>query len=156
LIFTERLPAGLRADAIITPAGLGWTCDFTPPVTGPQTIVCQTDYYMTNPLPVGGRTQSLAVRTTVLTEGSIVNGLTVGYSDENYDDRDLINNTVYTGGTAGDGPRIADLTIAKRVTSTGPYVSGDPVSFAIEIINTGPSEALDVVVLDRLQDLYFA
>ncbi|MBJ2151578.1 SdrD B-like domain-containing protein [Paracoccus sp. IB05] len=156
LIFTEHLPAGLRADAIVTPAGLGWSCDFTPPATGPRTIICQTDYYMTHPLPVGGRTQALAVRTTVLAEGNISNGLTVGFNGENYGDRDLSNNTVYTGGTAGEGPRIADLSLRKQVTSTGPYVSGDPVSFAIEIINSGSAGAEDVVLLDRLQDLYFA
>ncbi|WP_283180052.1 SdrD B-like domain-containing protein [Gemmobacter sp. 24YEA27] len=156
LIFTDHLPAGLRLDEVVVPAGSNWTCNVTPPVAGPADITCYTDDYATTGLPVGGQTPQLNIRTTVLEEGNLTNGLTVGYSGQEFDDRDLSNNTTSTGVGSGEGPQISDLRIEKTVTSTGPYVSGDPVSFRIEIINPGNTAAESVVVTDRLADLYFA
>lgn len=152
---TEHVPAGLRVTNIATPAG--WNCAFSAPVDGPADIQCQTDNYTTAaPLAVGQQTPRLTVTTEVLAEGSLSNGLTVSDQNPNFADGDLSNNRIYSGVTSGQGPDIADLTVLKTVTSSGPYNSGDPVSFAVEIVNAGPRTAQTVRMVDRLEDLYFA
>ena len=64
-------------------------------------------------------------------------------------DPDLANNVASV--TAGV-VTVADLSVDKRVVTSGPYVAGDatPTVYEIEVINDGPSDAAAVVVADQL------
>ena len=163
LILTDHLPEGLSATGYGFPADQGWNClpaaSPTSPVVGPQDIVCTTDRFTgASPLAIGQESGAVRIQALVTQEGPITNSLTVSDENATYSDGDLSNNTITNGVTSGDDNEIgtADLSVRKSVTSSGPYDSGDPVTFEVEISNAGPGAAQTVRMVDRLEDLYFA
>lgn len=163
LILTDHLPEGLSATGYGFPADQGWNClpaaSPTSPVVGPQDIVCTTDRFTgASPLAIGQESGAVRIQALVTQEGPITNSLTVSDENATYPDGDLSNNTITNGVTSGDDNEIgtADLSVRKSVTSGESYVSGDPVTFEVEISNAGPGAAQTVRMVDRLEDLYFA
>lgn len=151
----DHLPAGLELTGLNAPAG--WSCS---PLsgTGPMDISCTSAHYTeAAPLAVGARTPAITLTTKVLTGGALSNALTVDLHDPNYDDRDLTNNKTSSGVNAGDDitVAVANLRLTKTVAAPGPHPSGTPVAFTVTVFNEGDGLAEDVIITDRLNDLYF-
>lgn len=157
LTITDHLPEGLTMKAITAPAD--WICS-PASAEGPVDIVCTTNQYTeTNPLRPGATTPNIVLTAEATEALSFKNGMTVsypGYNDKTNPghDVDIDNNTVYVGGTAGEGPTLSDLEIKKTIISpSATVVAGEEIEFALEIINKGQSVATDIVINDRLQDI---
>jgi uncharacterized repeat protein (TIGR01451 family)/CSLREA domain-containing protein len=61
-----------------------------------------------------------------------------------------INDNSGTGTITNDDVLIADLSVAKAVVGTGPFVVGQNATFTITVNNAGPGSAANVHVLDTL------
>lgn len=157
MTITDHVPEGLTITAANLPAG--WFCDEALPLAGTSDLNCWTENYTpASPLGPGQSTPIITLTAEVTGMGSISNGMTVSYPgyDQPGGDIDLSNNTTTSGVTSADSSNWADVSVIKQQltpTSGTPIDSGDPLSFSIEIINSGPVAALNVVLDDRLQDV---
>jgi len=155
LTITDLLPEGLAAQAVNAPAG--WICSPLP-VVGPAPLECYTDNYVTSPLGVGQSTPTITVTAEVTQEGTFRNGMVVSFDDYLNRDGAPGDNTVYGGElTSADNTKWADLSVAKTILSPAgspvSLVSGDEITFRIEIVNAGPGIAEDVRLVDELADI---
>jgi uncharacterized repeat protein (TIGR01451 family) len=103
----------------------------------------------TIPSLANGGSESITVTATIDSSGAFDNATTVS-ADET--DPDTTNNDDNTGngGTAGTS---ADMQVVKNLTSTGPYVAGDTVTYSITVTNNGPDTANNVQVTDTPTNL---
>ncbi len=157
MTITDHIPEGLTITAADLPPG--WFCDDVLPLAGSANLNCWTDNYTpTSPLGPTQSTPPIVLTALVTGTGSISNGMTVSYPgyDQAGGDIDLSNNTTSTGVTSANSDNWADISVIKQQLTPTPgdlIVSGDPLSFSIEIINAGPVPALNVVLDDRLHDV---
>ncbi|KAA3650133.1 MAG: DUF11 domain-containing protein [Proteobacteria bacterium] len=96
-----------------------------------------------------GGSEIIAVTATINSSGAFDNAATVSANET---DPNTGNNTDNTGngGTAGAS---ADMQVVKNLTSTGPYVAGDTVTYSITVTNNGPDTANNVQVTDTPTNL---
>ncbi|HEY8577175.1 MAG TPA: SdrD B-like domain-containing protein [Devosia sp.] len=155
LTITDHLPAGLTLTAASVPSG--WSCSQVLPLVGGPGVdfTCTTNIYTaSSPLAPTQQTDAIVLTTEVTAAGSISNGMTVSFPNwDQGEDAEPSNNTTNSGLTSADGPNWADISVSKTVTSATTVNSGEPVTFEIEIVNTGPAQALNVVLDDRLNDI---
>lgn len=155
LTITDHLPAGLTLTGAALPSG--WSClPALPLVGGPGVdFTCSTAIYTTiSPLAPAQQTDVIVLTAQVTAAGSISNGMTVSFP--NYDAGGDVapgNNSTGSGLTTADGPNWADVSVVKTITAPPTINSGDAVTFDIEIVNSGPASALNVVLDDRLNDI---
>lgn len=137
-VVTDTLPNTVDWSTVAT-SGAGWTCD---PVTGGGVLVCT---WSTSALAVAGSTSTLTVSATVLptVTGNVDNTATVAHSTP---DPDPDNNTDDTSDPVNTS---ADLSLSKSTVSVDIPANGTG-RFRVEVENSGPSDALDVVVHDTL------
>lgn len=135
---TDTLPATLDWASIST-SGVGWACN---PVTLAGDLVCT---WSTATLLVGASLPTLTVEATILSDvtSTIDNTATVVHPTP---DPDPGNNTDTTSDPVGTN---ADLALVKTTTSLDIPAAGTG-TFRVDIVNNGPSDALDVTVLDQL------
>ena len=153
LTITDLLPDGLTINAVAAPGG--WTCSPLP-VVGPGTLECYTDDYVETPLGVGESTPVITVTAEVTQEGTFRNGMRVSFDDYGNRDGEPGDNTVLTGElTSAAGTKWADLSVDKTIVApvSGSLISGDEITFRIEIVNSGPAVAEDVRLVDELADI---
>ena len=152
LTITDHLPEGM--ELIDANASAGWSCS-PASVTGKADVVCKTNQYTKdNPLGVGAYSAPLKLKVKMTQSGTFSNGMTVSLPDD-VEDINLKNNTIYIGGNAGskDDKTLADLAVKKSVIGTADVKAGEKIEFAIEIINYGDAEALNVEMDDRIENI---
>ena len=155
LTITDHLPAGLTLTGAALPNG--WSClPALPLVGGPGVdFTCSTAIYTpASPLAPTQQTDVIVLTAEVTAAGSISNGMTVSFPNYNAGgDVEPGNNSTSSGLTTADGPNWADVSVVKTMTAPPTINSGDAVTFEIEIVNSGPASALNVVLDDRLNDI---
>lgn len=102
-------------------------------------------------------------RTFALVSGSAIDGGDCSSSAfPNNDQRFYVNASTGTravgsacdvGAYEKDAVAAADVSINKSLTTAGPYVSGDSISYSIVVFNAGPAPASNVHVTDTPTDL---
>ena len=142
---TDTLPAEVDPSTLELLSGADWSVVGGAPVGGVVTFA-----YDGTDLGVDDVTSTLRfrvqVRSDLLTEDPIVNEATVNPTtpdpvDPNNDD----------DAPVGHGTALADLSLAKSLASDD-LVAGERGRYRIEVENTGPSYAVDVVVTDSLPE----
>jgi uncharacterized repeat protein (TIGR01451 family) len=96
-----------------------------------------------------GASASITVAATINAPGAFDNSVTVAATEP---DSNSANNTDNTGngGTAG---AVANVSIVKTLTTVGPYVHGQVVTYTLDVANAGPSTATNVNVTDTPTNL---
>lgn len=131
--FVDTLPQGV---SVADPVDLaGTTCAINKVRTSPGSV----SYASGASIPPGGCIISVKVTATV--GGRHVNQLAVGVLQTN------------GGGNGNSAEAIllvdpVDLAITKTLSTLGPFVAGQIVSFSLEAINNGPDPATGVVITD--------
>ncbi|HYH08247.1 MAG TPA: DUF11 domain-containing protein [Thermoanaerobaculia bacterium] len=92
-------------------------------------------------------TVSITVTGTIAAAGAFTNSATAT-PDET--DPTPANNTDDDGSSTGSS---ADVSVVKTLTSVGPFLAGDTVSFTIAVANDGPSTATNIQVTDTPSNL---
>lgn len=152
LTITDHLPEGM--ELIGADTSTGWSCS-PASVTGKADVICTTNQYTKdNPLGVGAYSAPLKLKVKMTKSGTFSNGMTVSLPDD-VEDINLDNNTIYIGGNAGskDDSTLADLAVKKSVIGSANVKAGEKIEFAIEIINYGDAEALQVEMDDRIENI---
>ena len=145
LTITDHLPEGLTLTAINIPAG--WQCSPSPEIAGPKDIVCTTDKYTAaNPLRPGNYTDTITLTTKVTGTGKITNGMTV--SGEGVED-----GTSSSVVESADDRNWADIKVKKSIIGSNQIISGEAITFKVEVSNEGPATATNVVLDDRVNDI---
>ncbi len=150
--------AGLAITAVDAPDD--WTCvsstsgsspSDTDPIVNPDTLVCTTEKYETAPLGIGQWTDTITVTALVTEEGDLDNQMEVEFESE---DADPTNNTADAGDlTSANEGNWADVYVTKTVVGDDTVVSGDEITFRIEIVNAGDAVAEDVRLVDQLTEI---
>ncbi len=135
---TDTLPSELDWDTVVA-TGTDWACD---PVTAGGVLVCR---WSEAALAVTSSTPTLTVAATILTSatGTIDNTATVAHPTP---DTDPDNNTDDDSDPINTD---ADLALVKS-TVTSDIPANGTGRYRIELVNNGPSDALNVVVDDTL------
>lgn len=164
IVVKDKLPAGLTATSA---SGTDWTC--TPTAGAAVEITCTRSSTATA-LTAGATAALITVTATVddSATGSVVNIAQVNPSPADAGKPELIplgGNGGYEDGSPSTGsnnddsraftvgaPPTIDLTLAKTITSTGPYSAGlSTVTYQLLASNLGPSTAqAAIVVKDKL------
>ncbi|HQZ12725.1 MAG TPA: SdrD B-like domain-containing protein [Devosia sp.] len=156
LTITDRLPAGLTLVSANVPTG--WTCGPALPLVGGPSVEfsCTTEMYAPgSELEPGESTDTIELTTAVTASGAISNEMLVWFDDYTNDDALPGNNTTSAGASSADPLNWSDLSVRKTLVAplSGELAAGEQVTFEIEIANSGPSPALNVVLDDRLSDI---
>ena len=93
-------------------------------------------------IAAGGQV-AITVTGVIQAEGAFGNTATANTSDQV--DPNPGNNT---GGDTGSTTPVADVSVTKTLTTAGPYIAGQTVSFDIIVSNAGPATATNVQVTD--------
>ena len=134
---TDTLPDGLSFDSA---DGDGWTCDYAPVR---RTVTCTRDG-----LDAETDAPDITLRVTVDPDvvGEVVNPADV---NSDVDDPDLSNN--HAEDPVDVGVEV-NLSLTKTLDTPTPVLAGTEVTFTLQAKNTGPSDAVDVLVTDTLGD----
>jgi len=138
IVVTDSVPTGLRATGA---SGDGWSCE----------INAGTDVRCTRPGPLAAGA----------TAPRIVLGVDVGLDALNLDDdTGLVTNTASVtavtpdpdpGNSSDDEPtpvrRVSDMSIAKSLDTTTPFVPGTDLRYLVTVTNLGPSPARGAVTV---------
>jgi uncharacterized repeat protein (TIGR01451 family) len=137
VVVTDQLPAGFT---FVSSAGAG---SYTPG-TGVWTV---------GAIAVGASATRTIVA-TVNAAGPYVNNAEVTAADQNDPDSTPGDGGGDDFGTATVSPSVsADVAVVKTLTTPGPYIVGQAVSFNIVVSNNGPSPASNVAVADAPTNL---
>ncbi|HYI09787.1 MAG TPA: DUF11 domain-containing protein, partial [Thermoanaerobaculia bacterium] len=139
VVMTDTLPASLLFQSLTIPTG--FTCT-TPAAGTTGTITCNAATL------ANGATATFQLTVRVAgnaTSGSVTNSASVSGANSDPDGGD----TTDPAPPVGLGPGSADLSIVKMTTSTT-AVTGSIVNYTIDVTNSGPSQATNVVVTDTL------
>jgi len=93
--------------------------------------------------------ETITVTATINSSGAFDNATSVSANETDPDSSNNIDNTG-NGGSAGTS---ADMQVVKTLTSTGPYIAGDTVTYNITVTNNGPDTANNVQVTDTPTNL---
>ncbi len=96
-----------------------------------------------------GANVTINVTATINAAGSFDNTATVSATEP---DPNSGNNTDNTG-NGGTAAASADVSLVKTLTTTGPFTSGQTISYTIVVANAGPSTATNVQVTDTPTNL---
>ena len=99
------------------------------------------------PAMAAGNTRTFTVTATIDSAGAFSNTATANGSDF---DPNPLNNTDTQGGVAAAS---ADVSIVKTLTTAGPFVTGQSISYTIQVSNAGPSAATNIQVTDTPTNL---
>ncbi len=139
LTTTIDLPAGVSAPASFSDGG--WSC-----TTSGQSVSC----IYPSALAIGTSTLfNVPVTPDDTTVGTTPGPFTVTVAAVT-DEEDLSNNGPLTLTPSVAVGRDAQLTVVKSVDEENPLI-GDTVTFTVQITNSGPSGAVDVVITDVVQ-----
>ncbi|MEJ5055186.1 T9SS type B sorting domain-containing protein [Sphingobacterium sp. MYb382] len=134
----EKLPAALENVRFTSTEG---TYDFAK-----STFTLNKDF-------VKGETITLVVNAKVKSsteEGHVLNNTVTVSTPEGVEDEDLTNNDA---DAIAKVTRISDVKVEKTTTRMAPYI-GMETNFTITVTNNGPSDASEVVVLEKLRSGY--
>jgi len=96
-----------------------------------------------------GANATLTVTATITVAGTFDNSATVSATEP---DPVPGNNTDSTGNGGTSSPAV-DVSIVKTLTSSGPFVAGQNVSYTLFVANAGPSTATSVQITDTPSNL---
>jgi SdrD B-like domain/Domain of unknown function DUF11/Domain of unknown function (DUF5979)/IPTL-CTERM motif len=170
IVVKDCVPTGLTS---ATASGTGWTCSTAagPTVVGSLTcsavITCTRDAG-TGVLTASGATATAAPISVTATVAAGATGALVNYAQVNPATNETLlesnvlgttnggyetgapgtdsNNDASASLTASPAPTI-DLTVAKTITSVGPYIAGSTVAYSISASNLGPASAQERIVV---------
>jgi uncharacterized repeat protein (TIGR01451 family) len=128
VILTDDLPAEVTLDTVIPSQG---TCTAVDPVTCDLGII----------LDGGSATVAIEVTVDAAADGMVSNTATVSADQP---DPDLLNNTGATDVLAG----LRDLQLSKTVSDPVLYAPGGPVTYTLEVQNTGTDPMSGVSITD--------
>lgn len=148
---TDTLPAGLTVNGYTLN---GWSCTPAAPVVGPASIACSRTYTAGSPLGIGATTPAAVLNTTATAPGTLNNSVNViadscNLGAGNCGDGDVANYAV----TATIGVDSADIRLIKTVGGPDPVAAGEVLTYALEVVNAGPSTSADIVLTDTFNTL---
>jgi hypothetical protein len=170
IVVKDCVPTGLTGASA---SGTGWTCSTAagPTVVGALTcsaVITCTRNAGTGVLTATGATATASPITVTATVAAGATGTLVNYAQVNpaanetllesnvlgtanggYETGDAAvgsNNDASASLTAAPAPTI-DLTIAKTITSVGPYIAGSTVNYSISASNVGAASAQERIVV---------
>jgi uncharacterized repeat protein (TIGR01451 family) len=158
LVITENIPTGLTVTGITLN---GWSCDQSPIIAGPATLLCQRTYSSGSPLAAGANTPALSLTVEATTTGLLSNTATIATPNCNLgagqcNDGDLARYNV----TASINAASADISLTKTVTDPVQVPvpvsvpAGDILTYSLEVINNdSATTSTHVVLSDRLSNL---
>jgi large repetitive protein len=101
------------------------------------------------PIMVIGNTRVITVTATINAVGAFDNSASANGNDF---DPNTANNTDNTG-NGGVAVAAADVSIVKTLTTAGPFVQGQSLTYTLVVANAGPSTATNIQVTDTPTDL---
>lgn len=151
VVLTDNLPTGVTVTRY--PSN-NWTClPAAPVVGGPGVVItCTRVYTAAAPLAPGERTPNAVLQFVATQAGTISNSMTVSSPDANIPDNNPTNDTVTFDIGSEEETDSADVS-ALKTASLPSVAAGEIQTFAIEMVNTGPSTAVDVRMNDTIRDL---
>jgi uncharacterized repeat protein (TIGR01451 family) len=158
LTLTDNLPAGLQVTNIVPPAGFTCTPNGGFPVNGPATITCTSSNVA---LALNATTPAITVDAKATVTGTnLTNHMCVSGASGPID-TNAGNNCIDVGLTAQPPAQQADVSVLKRVIGLGDsaanrQVAGSPIVWDLEVVNTGPDVATNVLVTDVLNNVFNA
>jgi len=96
-----------------------------------------------------GANTTITVTATISAPGAFDNSATVSATES---DPNIANNTDNTG-NGGTAAASADVSIVKTLTTAGPFVHGQSISYSLLVANAGPSTGTNVQVSDTPTNL---
>lgn len=170
VILTDTLPAGVTLNSI--GATNGYACTLTAggaPATAPITVTaanqpvilrCEQTYTAANAVEPNLSTANsdrVFYNVTIDEVGDIDNTMVVSTANSNVANDNIANNTITYEVDASDAGESADVSAVKRaenvLTNPPNAVAGQPYTFQLEILNSGPATAERVRVRDTVRDL---
>jgi uncharacterized repeat protein (TIGR01451 family) len=153
---TDTLPEGMEVIGYV--ATNGWTC--TPPSASPTSpatsVTCVRNYPSSAPLAVGATTPPVILLVRVAEDypggSAVMNRLDVTHLNPAYTETYAADNRIDVGVGVAPPADTANLSVRKTVSPSA-VPAGDILTFNIEIVNAGPSEATDVTVSDAFTAL---
>ncbi len=103
----------------------------------------------TIPSLASGANTTITVTATITAAGAFDNSATVSATET---DPNLTNNTDNTG-NGGTATLSADVAVVKTLTTAGPYVHGQSITYNLAVTNNGPSTATNVQITDTPTNL---
>jgi uncharacterized repeat protein (TIGR01451 family) len=156
IVVHDKLPAGLQ---YVSATGTDWTC-----TNAGQDITCTRSSTATELASGGGAADKITVTATVAASatGTLTNQAYVAPAADEYIAESNVANGFEDGDPANGSnndasatltvtPLPIDLTLAKTLTSAGPYAAGSTATFNLRASNRGPGLAqAGIVVHDTL------
>jgi len=103
----------------------------------------------TIPSLASGADATISVTATIIAAGAFDNSVTVSANEPDPDTSDNTDDT----GNGGNADPSADVSVVKTLTTSGPFLAGQSISYTLFVANGGPSTATNVQVTDAPTNL---